>query len=272
MVVHTGKPFTQAALNMEILWFKLLALLMIFAIGLVGGLLPTRIGRTKQGEENLVRGNALSGGIFLGAGLLHMLPDAQENLRSIYPGVDFPLFALLCGIGFLLILMLEKAALRSSAVIGNPNDDRVYYPMLLGLVLSVHSVIAGASLGLEASLLSSIAILIAIVAHKGSAAFALGISMYNNGFSLARHRIVVLVFSLMTPLGVGLGTYFSTTMSNDSATLVEGIFDSLAAGTFLYIAVADIISDVFEMAHERWLKSFLVMAGFALMGLVAIWA
>ena len=61
---------------MEILWFKILSLLIIFATGLLAGIAPTRMSVSRQGKRQLTWGNAFSGGVFLGAGLLHMLPDA----------------------------------------------------------------------------------------------------------------------------------------------------------------------------------------------------
>lgn len=256
---------------MEILWFKTLSLLIIFGFGLIGGLIPTRIGLTESGRRQLIRGNAFSGGIFLGAGLLHMLPDAEVNFTAYYPRADFPLFALVCGIGFLLILLLEKAALRGNEDIGEMSEGRTFYPFLLCLILSVHSIIAGASLGLEASLLSSIAILIAIVAHKGSAAFALGVSLKNNRFPFRRHIALISFFSVMTPLGVALGVLFTATFTDRTSTLLEAIFDGLAAGTFIYVAVVDIIKEVFDQPLERWNKILLIAAGFSLMALIAIW-
>jgi zinc transporter 1/2/3 len=257
---------------MEILWFKIVSVMIIFGFGLVGGMVPTRFSMNEAGRRNLVLGNAFAGGIFLGAGLLHMLPDARENFGTYYPNSDFPLFALICGIGFLLILLIEKALLRGSEDVGAMSENRAFYPFMLCLILSVHSIIAGTSLGLEASLLSSIAILIAIVAHKGSAAFALGVSLKNSAFPAPRHMVLIIFFSVMTPLGVLLGSLFATAMSDKTAILMEAIFDGLAAGTFLYVAVADIMKEVFEQVSDRWLKILFIITGFLLMALIAIWA
>ncbi|MGE5186640.1 MAG: hypothetical protein ACM31C_31515 [Acidobacteriota bacterium] len=51
----------------------------------------------------------------------------------------------------------------------------------------------------------------------------------------------------------------------------EGIFDSLAAGTFLYIAMLDIIRTEFEVRGDRWQKWSLASAGFATMAVLALW-
>jgi len=75
---------------MEILRFKAVSLLVIFGAGLLGGLAPIKIGLTPQGKRKLTFGNAFSGGVFLGAGLLHMLPDATENFTAFAGDVAYP--------------------------------------------------------------------------------------------------------------------------------------------------------------------------------------
>jgi len=217
---------------MEILWFKIISLLVIFAAGLFGGLAPTKISLTPQGKRKLTLGNAFSGGVFLGAGLLHMLPDARENFTAFAGDVAYPYVTLICGGGFLLVMLLEKAVLGGSEDIGAMSKGRSVYPYLLCVILSVHSIIVGTSLGLEASLVASVGILVAILAHKWAAAFALGVSLRENGFSLSLHVRLICFFALMAPLGVVLGTIFSALFSGKAALLFEAVFDALAAGTW----------------------------------------
>ena len=257
---------------MEMLWFKILSVLIIFAVGLLAGIMPTRVKLSERGKRKLTLGNAFSGGVFLGAGLLHLLPDAVENFEAFAGDVDFPFAALICGAGFLLVLSLEKAALGGSEDVGRMSGGRVVYPFVLCFVLSIHSIIAGASLGLEGTLASSLALFIAIIAHKGAAAFALGVSLRENDFSASRHVKIISFFSAMTPLGIVLGALFSRIFSGKADVAFEAVFDALAAGTFLYIAVVDIIEEVFQRRFDRWLKVLLIIAGFGLMALVAIWA
>ena len=53
--------------------------------------------------------------------------------------------------------------------------------------------------------------------------------------------------------------------------MFEGVFDSLAAGTFLYIATLEIISELFESNDQKQTKLALIVTGFALMATIAIW-
>ena len=256
---------------MQDMWIRLLAILSIFAMGLSSGMFPRRVSVSPQGRRWLLLGNALAGGIFISAGLLHMLPDAQENLEAFVGNSDYPYAYLLCGIGFLLVLFLEKVLLR-----GQDEDalaeSTQSYPIVLMLVLSVHSIIAGATLGLETAITSSIAIYIAIIAHKGFAAFALGVSLAEAQVPKNRHFGTIATFSLMTPLGILLGTLFATLFASETARVAEGLFDGLAAGTFLYVGILEIVEEVFEVQLDHWQKFVLISAGFGFMALLAAWA
>lgn len=255
---------------MAITWLKLISILSIFIIGLIGGLLPLNKSLSQKGKERLTLGNAFAGGIFLGAGLIHMLPDAFENFKTLAPNIDFPFPALISGIGFLLILIIEQAN-AGKLEHTKSAENKVVFPVILYLVLSIHSIIAGTSLGLEGAILSATAIFIAIIAHKGAASFSLGVNLKMNGFEKKRHLITIGFFVIMTPLGIILGTIFSNVLADKTSIMFEMIFDSLATGTFLYIAIMEIMRDVFEQKNRTWAKLSLIMIGYTLMGIIAIW-
>jgi zinc transporter 1/2/3 len=199
-----------------------------------------------------------------------MLADALENLEAYSKNLDYPYAILVCGCGFLFVLLLDKVLLREENV-ADESGGRPIYPFMLTLVLSVHSVIAGATLGLEKSLVSSLVIFIAIISHKGCAAFALGVSLREAGFPRPRMIGIIALFSCMTPLGIILGSLFSTMLKGKAAYGVEAIFDGLAAGTFLYIAILDIMVEVFHESENRWNHFILMALGFAIMALIAVW-
>ena len=257
---------------MTILILKIASLFIIFLTGVLGGLSPLKRSLSERGEKTLMLGNAFAGGIFLGAGLLHMLPDAVDNFNTLKPDIDFPFPMLIAGFGFLLILLIEQIGSNSKDDTGDRQDKGRVYPLILFVVLSLHSIIAGTSLGLEGVAISALAIFIAIIAHKGAAGFALGVSLNRNEYSRTRHIKTIALFAAMTPLGVLLGTIFSTMLSGNAALMFEMIFDALAAGTFLYIAVAEIMKDVFEKHENTLAKMTFTASGFALMALIAVWA
>ena len=257
---------------MEILILKVLAIFLILLTGYVCGQYPSRMETSAYGMQKLDLGNAFSAGVFLGAGLLHMLPDGIAHLNMAFGSLDFPFAMLLSGGGFLLILMLEQGMLGGSEDVGAMSKGTEFYPYILLVILSVHSIIAGATLGLEGKILGSVALFVAIIGHKGAAAFALGISLKKAEFPSSKYRKVTAAFSTMAPWGAVLGIMMATMLSSQSSVIFEAIFDSVAAGTFLYVATLDVMGEVFESSENTWYKIFLGVVGFALMAVIAAYA
>jgi zinc transporter 1/2/3 len=249
--------------------FKVASILLIILAGIVGGLIPTRKSFSQGGTKKLTLGNAFAGGVFLGAGFLHMLPDGIDNFTAMNTGIDYPLALLVAALGFMLILFIDKFFSEDKAQKALSESNR--FPAVLFTILAIHSIIAGMSLGLESDLLSGVVVLVAIVSHKGSAAFALGVNMVNADLGKALIRKTVLIFSMMTPIGVVLGSIISFSENNESSIVFEAIFDSIAAGTFLYIATLEIIDELFEKSEFKVSKFALIFFGFALMATIAIW-
>ena len=108
---------------------------------------------------------------------------------------------------------------------------------MLMIALSVHSMFEGLACGLQTSLVPVLNIILAIGIHKSAAGSSLGIALvktFPDDFKLV--KILILIFSSATPLGIILGMILAT-----EGTIYSVIFSSLAAGTFLYIACSEII-------------------------------
>lgn len=262
---------------MDVTTFKLVAFVTIFLVGISGGLFAKYLSTSSRSEFYFSSGNAFAGGIFLGAGLIHMLPDAQQGFHDVLGHSDYPWFAVACALGFLFILFLEKVLFShdhhtGTKVTADVQSDKFLYPYILMLVLSIHSIITGIALGTESRIAQAAVILIAVLAHKGTASFALAISMLRSRIPPRQMAGLIVCFSLMTPLGIASGYFFMLLLSGRAEAVFEAVFDALAAGTFLYIALLDILEEEFRSStSHRMEKFFLVLAGFGLMALVAIW-
>ena len=245
---------------MNIFMFKAIVILLIILTALLGGYLAFKIKESKKSALYFSLGNTFSAGIFLGAGLIHMLPDAAEGFASVTAS-DFPFAAFVASLGFLLILFIEK-------VLAGGNKDSSY---VLIFILSIHSIIVGIALGTEELMRQSLIIAIAVLAHKGSAAFAMGVSMLKN--KIAQNRIIkiLVMFSFMTPIGIVTGMFIAHALSGKAATFSIAIFDALAAGTFLYIAIMEILNEEFENSKHTSLKLLFAASGLLLMALLAVW-
>ena len=125
------------------------------------------------------------------------------------------------------------------------------YPVVLLVVLSIHSIIAGIALGLEAEVVASVLVMLGILFHKGSAAFALMVSVHASGAGKRRLWTVLTIFVLMAPLGIVLGTVGLSLLEGRVAMLIEGSFTALAAGTFIYVAILDVIDAEMSRIDDR---------------------
>lgn len=271
----------------EILGLKLLAIILVFGAGIVGGLFPWRAAGSPRGETYLGWGNAFAGGVLLAAGLIHLLGDAAGGFASLWPGVDYPWAFAIAAAAFLVILGIERVLpsvsrvpAGSAALGSDPESDTIVqaaeesnrYPYLLLLTLSIHSIIAGMALGAQSSVAGFLVIVLAILAHKSAAGFALGVSLHRVGTERSRARALITGFAIMTPLGIVLGTGIAAILDSAGEQLFEALFDAIAAGTFLYIASLDILREEFLPPRDdrriRWVWAFI---GLTLMAVVAIW-
>jgi zinc transporter 1/2/3 len=241
---------------MTLFSFKITAAFIIFLIALLGGLWPF-VKKSKKEFEFPV-GESFASGIFLGAGLLHMLPDSARDFSNA--GFHYPIAFLIASLGFLTLLFLEHLS----------NAIKNHIALLTLVMLSIHSLLEGAAVGLSSSLITSFMIFVAIIAHKGAASFALAINLNRSKLSQPVLWIGFGLFALMTPLGIFGGDWVnSTTQFN---VLLAPTFTALAAGTFLYIGTLHGLGRASLIQHCCNIKEFMVMLlGFSLMAVVAMW-
>jgi zinc transporter 1/2/3 len=250
---------------------KLASMLLIFVVGYQGGLAAIRVSRSARADHFFALGSVFGAGVFLGASLIHVLPDAASNFSDVLPNMDYPLPYMIAAAGFVLIMFIDRAGhyyLERQNQTAETND---LAPYILLLVLSFHSIIAGASLGAEHTTAGSLVLLVAIFAHKGSAAFALGISLVRSAALKAKTQKLIILFSIMTPLGVLIGAGINHILEDRAGQITEGVFDALASATFIYVATIEIIGPEFKSHQNIFTKFAFLIAGLSIMALVAIW-
>jgi zinc transporter 1/2/3 len=255
---------------MTLLSFKILAALIILLITLMGGVWPllqkTSLQSPKLPIFNFPTGEAVAAGIFLGAALLHMLPDAAQAFYQA--GYDYPFPFLIAALSFLLLLSLEHI---SHSLKGHGNALLSSVPLLTATMLSIHSLLEGAAVGIAANFATTIIIFIAIIAHKGAASFALATHLTRSRLALPIILFAFGFFALMTPVGILAGTWVISVAS--SHVLLTPIFSALAAGTFLYIGTLHGLDRAILINHcGKKREFFYMLLGFAAMAVVAVWA
>jgi zinc and cadmium transporter len=193
---------------------------------------------------------AFGAGVLLSAAFLHMMPAAIPTL-----GEATGVFVL--G-GYLVMSILERFVMAHPCGEDACPNHRLGLSALIGL--SVHSIISGMALGIglrDASDPSvSVALLAAILVHKIPETLAL---MGLFSASRWKHRqslLGLLTFSLMGPSGVLLGAFLPA--SNPK--YLGGAL-AISAGTFLYIASADLLPQLHKKMKQEWLHFFAFIAG-----------
>ena len=254
---------------MDLMVFKLLAAVLILAVALVGAVIAKRWRGQESDGAGLSVANCFAGGVFLAAGLIHVLPDAQGQLASVFPDMDYPLFGLLATASVAVMIMIDQWGHRRAA--HDATQASGISAAVLFLVLSIHSVITGFALGIEGQGMAATALLVAVLAHKGTATFALALKVAPvcDGDRVFYQRMIG--FALTTPVGILVGALLLKHLSGNTGALMEGVFDALAAGTFVYVALFEILGNEFKKDDQLMAKSLAVTAGAGMMALVAIW-
>ena len=232
---------------------KFIAVASILAISLIGGAIPMAAAHFQGSQRFFSLGNAFAGGLFLGVGFIYLLPEGIEQLGEV---VDYPLAPVLAALGLGALLLIDRIIFDGRHA--NPDSDAAQggtvFPLVLLLILSIHSIIAGLSLGLESQESTAVILAFGIVLHKGSEAFALMVSTITASFAANRRNALLGVFAATTPVGILAGMLGASVLTGDAAALAEGSFNALAAGTFIYIAILGIIDEEFSKRDARMAK------------------
>lgn len=254
------------------IYYKLIAILLIFSITLLGGLLPIRVPILRRTRQWFAYGNVFAGGVFLGVGLIHLLPEAQATFQMTHFS-SYPWVFLVCAATILLLHFLED---ETSKLFQHHEARNTFVTYLLAILLSIHSLIEGAALGVESTFAGIFVIFIAIFSHKSAESFSLGISVRQSNLRVKAMIYLLVVFSLMTPIGILFGSVLSQVLVGNSGYLAKAIFDAVAGGTFIYIATAHsmVCSCSCHDEHDKtnvYLKLLSYLSGLLLMAIVAVW-
>ena len=150
-----------------------------------------------------------------------------------------------------------------------------FYKFIRGLLIvsafGAHSIFDGVAIGSQESSEKVWTILFAISCHKLIIAAVVGLELF--AATLESHLwtlVHLLLFSLMSPLGIILVVIAQSSLKIDSNDPAMILLQSFATGTLLYIIFVEILQPKGDQVYEkqRFSKSFSLLAGFGLMLLV----
>jgi zinc transporter ZupT len=223
--------------------------LVLGAVSIVGAALPLWRRWSQRGLHLFV---SVAAGIFLGVIFLHLLPELAAG--AAHPGAGggaalAPWAAAL--IGLVLLFFIEKiwlvgAHAAGHAVPGQHEHDVVWFATFIGL--TVHSFATGlgySGVAADPQLLGPF--LGSIAVHQASESFSLATVMQLAGLPRLRALVPLAVYCLSTPVGLLVGAHFTVAAGG-----VSPVLTGLACGTFLYVAVGNLLPEVFHGGDHRF--------------------
>eukprot|EP00762_Andalucia_godoyi_P000008 ANDGO_02236.mRNA.1 Protein zntC len=146
---------------------------------------------------------------------------------------------------------------------------------IMFVVLSMHAFLEGLALGAAANESTITAVFIAIASHKVFEGFALGVRLHAV-IALSRELVVLswalaVMFSVVSPLGIGIGIVISDSLAGAAAEIASGVLLSLAAGSFLYVGLVEIIPSAIPRGSVL-LNCTSLIAGYGAMSALALWS
>jgi zinc transporter 1/2/3 len=251
---------------MDLLGFKYVSGAIIFATTLLGAISALFV-KTLKWRSRL---EALAGGAFLAAGLLHMLPDAAEELEQV-DNLRYPLApTAMIGV-FLIFTLIDTFSMDEAAEPGFPGEERQaaecaqriteycslpeigdgtstknatvserfgtdmsgfdFGTLSLYIIMGLDATIEGLALGILQKWSKTIAILCAIVAHKPVESFAMSLILLRRRPTKLGFIGLVLFYCALPPLGLALGIM----VQHRATHMLIGIIEACSAGAFLFM-------------------------------------
>ncbi|XP_066577535.1 zinc transporter ZIP3 [Amia ocellicauda] len=143
------------------------------------------------------------------------------------------------------------------------NSHSVIRSCILVFSLSLHSVFEGLAVGLQQERDKVLEICVALLIHKSVIAFSLALKLTQGRLRRGVVAGCLLLFSIMSPLGIGLGTALTATAATPEHRLARASLEGIAAGTFIYITFMEILPHELGAPQHRIPKVALLLTGFA---------
>jgi len=256
----------------DITWFEWASLLLILSVAILGGYYPLTRRDKARGKDGFPAGESFTAGGFLALALTIMLPAGYHLFNKAFPDANYPLASIVAIVAFLLLLAIEHATMRLKGFCesdGTELSDPII-PVIMTVMIAIPSFLLGTALGVSRTF-SAVFILVAILAHKGSAGFGLALTMVRSTLTRVQTYLVYGLFAVSTPLGILVGADIHKFLRGDTMVIVKAFILSSAAGIFLYMCTLHGFRETPLVKHCSGVKGFSIMlAGLILTALVRL--
>lgn len=235
----------------------------VVAVSVAGGLLPLRIALTHTRMQLYL---SFAAGVMIGATFFHMLPEAAAAAPATIPWA---------AAGLLALFLLERFfSFHDHEPADGPSHDKSLHWGATAVGLAVHTLVGGVALASAYTAdharygtpgAATWGVFLATLIHKPADALTVVTLMIRAGVPARRAHLVNLGFALMVPLGaatfvLGLGGLDPSLIESTAAAVL-----AFSAGTFLCIALSDLLPELHFHSHDRVKLSIALLAGMGLM-------
>jgi len=272
-------------------WVAIYSALILLA-AMLGGYVPF-LSRVTHSRLQLYL--SASAGVMLGASFFHVMPQALDALDN-----SETKFGWWMSLGVVGLFCIERfIAPHSHELDGAKHshgendlhhhhdhaevDHRAAAPAVAGwmavLGLTIHTFMNGVGLAgsvkeemtaAHQSFLTwpppGLAMFLAIVLHKPADALAISTVLTRKGISRNLVAIVLFGFALMVAAGAAVFFLTSGAIAEDMQSELTGAALAFSAGTFLFIALSDLLPEVQFHRHDRMVLFLALLFGVGLMG------
>jgi len=258
---------------------------LIILASLAGGWLPIAARLTHTRLQVAI---SFVAGLMLGVGLLHMLPHAWHQFRSI----DRVVLWLVAG--FLVMFFAQRFFHFHHHDVPDEAAEHDHFSHAdhehcehslaeqsarrlswvgAAVGMTLHSLIDGMALAASVQAeadgagIRGLGAFLVILLHKPFDAMAISTLMRAGGRSKYSCHLVNGLFAVAIPVGVAL-FYFGVSQSGTVESDVLGAALAFAAGTFLCISTSDLLPEIQFHTHDRVKLSFALLAGLGLAVLI----
>jgi zinc transporter 1/2/3 len=252
--------------------FQWFSLIIILAATFAGGFMPLFHPEKARQLRGFPMGQAFSAGVFLALSLTMMLPSAFHLFSHSFPEIDYPLASAIAILAFLFLLLLEHAIeqLRHTKETEKRGPNSPIIPIIMTCMIAIPSFFLGTALGIS-NAEAAVFILIAILAHKSSAGFALALRMVRSTLSRTQVFLLYIMFACSTPVGIIVGQHVHSMLGAHAMVVVKAVVLAIASGVFLYMSTLHELKDTPLIVDCCNRKGFVVaVSGFALTALVRL--
>ena len=243
--------------------------LSIFAVSLLGGWFPMKLGPSHRAMQIAI---SFVAGIMFGLAVLDLLPEAIHAQTATGDGEAIGTVMMWVIFGFLSIFILERFICFHHHETPGASDACGHHEhavswIATGIGLSLHGLMAGVALAAAVRFgysqevsIPGLALFLAIIFHKPFDSMSLITIMTMSGHSIAARHIANILFALVTPVGVILG-WWLVASPGEAVPVWLGPALGFAVGMFLCVSLSDLLPELQFHRHDRILLTIALILG-----------